>query len=599
MERVSDYIIERLEQAQVNTVFLITGRGILYLTDAVAKNRNIEGVSVYHEQGASYAAMSYAAAKDGVGACLVSTGCAAANAVTAALCAWQDNLPCVFISGQHMLNETTRHTGVPIRTYGSQEADIISIVKPITKYAVMLTDPEDVAVEMDKAFFLANSGRKGPVWIDVPLDVQNMRVEPGALKRWTCPNDCEIYPDIEAAVQDVAAELQAAERPILFVGGGVRSAEAQQEVQKFAERNNIPVVFSTSAADAYGSGNRLSIGAVGSLGGSRAGNFAVQNATYLLVVGSKLCSQTIGAEAKDFARAAKIVVVDIDRNEHTKRGAKIDRVIAADARQFMKQLNACTLNIRCRDWTEKCLHWKETFSVAQEEFVKTRSGSEKVDLYHFADVLSDKLPENATVITDAGFEELIIPSAIRYRANQRCLFPAAQGAMGYAVPAIIGAHYAGRKHIITVVGDGSIMMNIQELQAIRWHHIPTKIFVINNNMYAVIRKRQKDLFRTRTIGNDPSDGLGAPDFKKIAEAFGIPYRLIRNTDELDQTLDGVLTMDGPCICEVMCVEEQPYLHSSFATAQNRKLVKRPIEDQSPFMDRDKFLAEMIVEPVGQ
>lgn len=599
MERVADYIIHRLEQAQIDTVFLITGRGILYLTDAVAKNRNIHGVSTYHEQGASYAAMAYASARDGMGACLVSTGCAAANAVTAALCAWQDNLPCIFISGQHMLGETIRHTGVPIRTYGSQEADIVGVVKPITKYAVMLTDPEDVAVELDKAIHMANSGRKGPVWIDVPLDVQNMRVNPAALKRWTCPDEGEIHPDLEAAVREVAAELREAERPLLFVGGGVRSAGAQQEVRKFAEENNIPVVFSTSAADAYGSGNRLSIGAVGSLGGSRAGNFAVQNATYLLAVGSKLCSQTIGAEPENFARAAKIVAVDIDPNEHIKRGARIDRVIAADAGQFMERLNACALQISCRNWTEKCLHWKRTFSIAQEEFIRMRSGDEKVDLYHFADVLSDRLPEDATVITDAGFEELIIPSAIRYRAGQRCLFPAAQGAMGYAVPAVIGAHYAGRNHITAVVGDGSVMMNIQELQTIRWHGIPAKIFVMNNNMYAVIRKRQKDLFRSRTIGNDPSDGLGAPDFRKLAEGFDIPYRLIRNADELEQLLDSVLAMDGPCICEVMCVEEQPYLHSSFAMTQNHRLVRRPIEDQSPFLDREKFLAEMVVEPIGQ
>lgn len=599
MERVADYIIERLVQAQINTVFLVTGRGILYLTDAVAKNQKIQGVSTHHEQSASYAAMSYAAAKDGMGACLVSTGCAAANAVTAVLCAWQDNLPCIFISGQHMLRETTRYTGVPIRTYGSQESDIISIVKPITKYAVMLTDPEEVAEEIDKAIYLANSGRKGPVWIDVPLDVQNMRVDSTMMKRWSCPGDCNACSDIETAIQEVAAELQTAKRPLLFIGGGVRSAEAQREVQKFVGRHNIPVVFSPSAADTYGSGNRLSIGAVGSLGGSRAGNFAVQNSSYLLVLGSKLCSQTIGAEPEHFARAAKIVVVDIDRDEHTKRGAKIDRVIISDAKYFMEKLNACTLHIQCQDWTEKCLHWKETFSIAQEEFIRARSGSEKVDLYHFADVLSDKLPEDATVITDAGFEELIIPSAVRYRADQRCLFPASQGAMGYAIPAVIGACYAGRKHIITVVGDGSIMMNIQELQTIRWHNIPAKIFVINNNMYAVIRKRQKDLFRSRTIGNDPSDGLGMPDFRKIAEAFSLQYRLIRNTDELNQTLDSVLAMDEPCICEVMCIEEQPYFHSSFAIAENRKLVRRPIEDQSPFMDREKFLTEMLVEPIGQ
>lgn len=594
MERVADYIIERLAQAGVNKLFLVTGRGILYLTDAVAKNPAVQGISLYHEQGISYAAMAYAAARDGMGACLVSTGCAATNAITAALCAWQDNLPCVFISGQHMLHETTRYTGIPIRTYGSQEADIISLVKPITKYAVMLMDPADTAVELDKAFYLANEGRKGPVWIDVPLDIQNMRIDPDAL-----PRDHSKQGSGQSITEEVlrtASDLKEAKRPLLFIGGGARGTGAYEAIDRIARANGLPVVFSASAADIYGSGNSLSIGAVGSLGGSRAGNFAVQNADYLLVVGSKLSSLTTGSEPEKFAREAKITVVDIDESEHTKAGVRIDRVIMADARNFLEELAGIDLTIDCAAWTRKCLHWKEIFSVSRENFVQTQN---RIDLYRFADTLSGLLSDEATVITDAGLEELIVPSAIRYRNGQKCLFPASQGAMGYAIPAVIGAHFAGRKDIVTIVGDGSFMMNMQELMAIAWHRIPARIFVMNNNMYAVIRKRQRDLFRTRTIGNDPSDGLGAPDFKKIAAAFSIPYRRIEALQDLRAGIQEVLRMDTVCLCEVMCTEEQPYLHTSFAFTEKRRLVKRSLEDLSPFLEREIFRNEMIVAPIEE
>lgn len=595
MIRVADYVIERLVQAGIDKIFLITGRGILYLSDAVAKNPDMEGISTYHEQGASYAAMAYAKQKDSMGACLVSTGCAATNAVTAALCAWQDNVPCIFVSGQHMLNETTRYTGLPIRTYGSQEADILDIVQPITKYAVMLTDGANVAYEMDKALFLANEGRKGPVWIDIPLDVQNMRVEPGELSRFVPLMEQIENGKKELDITNVICDLQNASRPVIFVGGGVRTAGASDLLKKFVEKNEFPVVFSTSATDTYGSGNFYSIGAVGSLGGSRAGNFVVQNADYILVLGSKLCSQTIGAEAEKFAREAKITVVDIDPNEHKKKGALLNQIIIRDIKIFLAELLEQELHINCKDWLKKCLHWKETFSIGNEEFIRKNVENNIIDLYDFADKISEQLKDDTTVITDAGFEELIVPSAIKYREEQRCLFPAAQGAMGYAIPAIIGAYYAGAKDIISIVGDGSIMMNVQELLTIQWKNIPAKIFVINNNMYAVIRKRQKDLFRNRTIGNDPTDGVGAPDFERLAYGFNIPYIKIDNVHTLTEDIERVLEMKGPCICEVMCTEEQKYFHSSYAFNESRKLVKRPIEDMSPFISRELFRTEMLIE----
>jgi acetolactate synthase-1/2/3 large subunit len=397
-------------------------------------------------------------------------------------------------------------------------------------------------------------------------------------------------------VEYVAEKFKLAQRPVVFIGGGVRSSGAISEVKAFVEENHIPVVYSPSAADAYGSANALSIGAVGSIGGSRAGNFTVQNADFILVLGSKLCSQTTGA-ANQFARKAEVVVVDIDPLEHTKKGVDLERIIHADIKQFMLKLlgKNIVLNNNCT-WVDKCLHWKSLFAIQNEEFIKELLAGNKIDLYYFADILSDKLSDDAAVITDAGLEELIIPSTVRFRTNQRCIFPAAQGAMGYAIPAVLGVYFGGKRNIVAVVGDGSFTMNMQELLAIRSNNIPVKIFVINNNMYAVIRKRQKDLFRARTLGNDPSDGLAAPDFKSIAECFGFSYKKICEPENLADDIESVLKADGAWICEVICVEEQKYLHMSFAINDSHRMVKRPLEDMSPFIDRDLFYSEMVVAP---
>ncbi|MCR4568373.1 MAG: thiamine pyrophosphate-binding protein [Pseudobutyrivibrio sp.] len=591
MERVADYIIRKINEIGVNKIFLITGRGILYLTDAVARNENVKHVCTYHEQGASYAAMAYALAKGGPATCLVSTGCAATNAVTACLCAYQDNLPVIFLSGNNPLKENTRHTGVKIRTYGSQEADIISVVQGITKYSVMLENMDEVVYEVEKALFLAQEGRRGPVWIDVPLDVQNMRIDEKGQKHFTHPQNDYLCDDVRICLNDEIERINRAERPIILIGGGARNAF--EEVRILSEKFGIPVAFSPSACDIYGSSNELSVGAVGSLGGSRAGNFCVQNADYILAIGTKLCSQETGSK-ESFAREAKVTVVDIDKNEHTKNGINIDKVIYADAKHFLQALLERKIKPASGAWTEKCKEWKKLFSLDNEQFSIELREKNKLDIYSFSELLSKNLSDNATVITDAGFEELIVPATIRFKDTQRCLFPAAQGAMGYAIPAIIGAYEAGREDIACVVGDGSVMMNIQELQTICAMRIPAKVFVINNNMYSVIRKRQRDLFRNRTIGNDPSDGVSQPNFRRIAEGFGIKYLRTSTRSEFIAEISGIMSAKELMIIEVCTDENQVYLHESYAVNDNKKLVRRPIEDMSPFLDRDIIKREMII-----
>lgn len=587
MERVADYIIRKINKAGAGHIFLISGRGILYLTDAVARNKEMVPVCTFHEQGASYAAMAYASQSNGIGACLVSTGCAAANAVTACLCAYQDNIPVIFISGNNQLNENTRHTGAAIRTYGSQEADIVSVVEPVTKYAVMLEDSKRTVYEVEKALYLAQEGRKGPVWIDIPLDVQNMKIEENEQEHFKAP---ETVYDIDEEVSKAAEKFNIAKRPVILAGGGSR--EAREYIKELAESYNIPIVCSPSASDIYGTANVFSIGTVGSLGGSRAGNFAVQNSDFVLSIASKLCSQLTGVK-ENFARDAEIVAVDIDPNEHAKAGAA-DHVIVCGAKEFCSKLLKSNLEQHDESWVQKCIHWKKIFSIKNEQFIKELKENNQIDLYLLLDELNSVLPGNATVITDAGLEELTVPSAIHYRDGQRCLFPASQGAMGYAVPAIIGAYEAGAENIVCIVGDGSIMMNMQELQIVSSLKIPVKILVINNNMYAVIRKRQRDLFRKRTIGNDPSDGVPRPDFRKIADCFGFNYRLIINYNEYMSCLPGLFDEKAE-IVEIICTPEQKYFHESYGLNEKRKLVHRPIEDMSPFIQRDVIRNEMIID----
>ena len=592
MIRVADYIIERLYDEGAKHIFMVTGWGILHLSDAVARHKEIKGISVHHEQAGAFSATAYAQCTNKIGACLVSTGCAGTNAITGLLCAWQDAIPCVFVSGQNKLQETTRYSGIPLRTFGQQEADIIGIVEPLTKYATMITDPKQVAYEMDKAFYLAKTGRKGPIWIDVPIDIQNMRIEPDELERFEPVDDSNFAPSTED-IEYVIKALQSAERPVLLLGSGVRSADAIPELEKLVDKYPIPVTYAGSATDVYGASNQLSVGTVGSIGGTRAGNFAVQNSDLLLVLGCRLSPVTTGPDYKNFARDSKVIVVDIDSVEHSKNTVRIDRLIISDVKKFLVALIEEDVRRASDEWQNKCFHWKQVFPMCEDKHKLT----EKVDLYYLAECLSETLSDGAVLLSDAGLEELIIPSTVCFRKGQRCIHPASQGAMGYALPGAVGAYFACGRQTVAVIGDGSIMMNLQELQTIRYHNIPIKIIVVNNNAYAIIRKRQVDLFRTRTIGTDLDNGVSCPSFEKVAECFEIPYIRIDNSTDLKSRIASVINMDGPVLCEVMGLENQDYIRSSHAHNSKRRVVQRPLEDQAPFMARELLLSEMIIEPL--
>lgn len=595
MERVADYIVERIAEAGVGHVFMITGRGILYLSDAVAKNEKIQAVAVHHEQAAAFAANAYAQYNDTLGCCIISTGCASTNALTGVLNAWQDGVPLIVVSGQNKRAETVQFTGKHIRTFGSQEADIVPVVSPITKYAKTVLDPQEIGKVMDEALWAATHGVKGPVWVDVPVDVQNMRVEADELPRWEDAARLEpkALDALRLDVSEVVEELKKAERPVVLIGSGVRAAGAIEELKEFVEENRIPVVYSASAVDTYGAAHELSIGTVGAIGCNRAANFTIQNADLVLSIGCRLSPMLTGSEYYKFARAAKMIVVDIDDEEHQKGTVRIDKYIHADARAFLQRMLNEELRVNSEEWVEKCKHWKAIFPKAEDGFKQ----GEKIDLYEIVEALGKVLPDDAVVLSDAGMEELLVPTVIEFKDGQRILHPASQGCMGVALPASIGAYYSCGHEVVAVIGDGSVMMNLQELQTIAAQQIPAKIFIVNNGIYAVIRKRQKELFRTRTVGTDVSNGVTTPDFKKIAECFGIAYLRIEEKGEMVEGLKELIATQGPVICEIMATEEQDYIRSGAAFNSQRKFVNRPLEDQMPFLPREVIEREMIIEPI--
>lgn len=590
--RLSDYIFETLAGLGVKKVFLVTGRGALFLTDAVAKCNKLQAVCMHHEQSAAFAAAASAQLRNTLGVCLVSTGCASTNAVTGVLNAYQDGLPVLFISGQNVLNETTYYTGHKLRTYGQQEANIVEIVKSITKYAVTVTNPCDIRLHLEKALHLANEGKKGPVWIDIPLDLQSAQIEPSELLGF----QLDSFDDIQATDEDIeflCNSIGTASRPVLLIGSGIRSADVVDQFAEFAQVNQIPVVFTPSSADIYPLSEELSIGSLGSMGCSRAGAFAVQNSDCVVVLGNRLSSITTGVDFCKFAREAKILVIDIDEHEHNKNDLHIDRLIVQDLRLLFSRLGSAKLTGDIARWLEKCSKWKVKF--AKEAYF---SSTDRVDLYDLTRVLSSKLNNDAIVITDSGLLEVILPSNLDFGDKRRAIHPVSQGSMGFAIPAVLGVADAG-KQIVVVVGDGSFMMNMQELETIRAHKIPVKLIVVNNNVYSIIRRRQRELFRNRTIGTDPGNGVTVPSFKKIAELFEFEYACIENITSLDQALESVLQSNGPVLCEIMGKEDQEYIEVSHARNSLGKFVRRPLEDQWPFLERDEFNSEMVIQPIDQ
>ncbi|HBG78305.1 MAG TPA: hypothetical protein DDW84_05585 [Phycisphaerales bacterium] len=597
MKRVADYIADFLYNQGVSHAFMVTGGGMMFLSDGIAAHPELKAVCPHHEQAAAMAAVAYAKYKSQFGACYVTTGCGGTNAITGLLNGFQDNIPCIFISGQSKRKETVRNSGLPLRQFGVQEADIIAVVQSLTKYAVMINDPVQIAYELEKAAFIANTGRPGPVWLDIPLDVQGAMVDENTLAHFAPEKESmqTIFAPEEKDIKTVILMLENAQRPVIVAGQGIRLGKAIGQFTKFVEKFQIPVVSSKLGIDLLPSEHPFFIGRIGNKG-DRPGNFAVQNSDLVLSIGCRLSVSSTGHEYDKFARAAKIVVVDIDPVEHRKNTVKIDLFIQADAKIFLEKVNNSAIPSPQTVWIEKCRHWKKRYPIFLPEYADSTEG---INLYHFINSLSEVMPDDSVVVSDAGSSFYVTTQALQLKAGQRSVSTGGQAEMGYSLPAAIGVCYAKNKgEVIAITGDGSLQMNIQELQTVAHNNLPIKTFVWNNDGYLSIRATQRKFFDGRFIGTDSTCGISFPDLKKISYAYGIKFFRLSEGKNLSKQIKKVLAYQGPVLCEVMCIRDQEIVPTvSSLRKDDGTMVSKPLEDMYPFLDRDLFRKEMVIEPL--
>lgn len=595
MIRLADYVANFVaDNLRVNSLFTVTGGGAMFLNDAFGNNKKLKAIYNHHEQASAMAAVGYAKYTGGFGVACVTTGCGGTNAITGVLDAWQDSTPVFFISGQVKRKETTYNTDVKMRQYGVQEADIVAIVKSITKYSVMVNEPEKIAYHLEKAAFLASNGRPGPVWVDIPLDIQGAMIDESKLKHFDA--GAEGYVLItEPAQKDISKLeklLSIAKRPIVIAGNGIRLSGTQKEFKGFIESYSLPVVFSYLSIDLLPSNHPLAIGRLGTKG-DRAGNFAVQNSDLVIVLGSRLSVALTGFEYELFARDATVVVVDIDAEEHKKNTVNINLMIEADLRYFF---GCIELDYKTNiEWTDKCLYWKEKWPI----YNKAYGLEEKINMYEFIKQLESVMKDDSIVVADAGSAYYITSQALKLNSFQRYITSGAQADMGYTLPAAIGASVANDLGtVLAITGDGSFQMNLQELQTIVHNKLPVKIFIWNNDGYLSIKTTQTKFFESRYAGTDSKSGISNPDFKKIAYAYGIPFFRASTPAELKDMLSEVVNSVGPVLCEVICPDNQEVIPSvSSIKKEDGTMMSLPIEDMYPFLEREEFKKEMLVKIV--
>lgn len=581
--RVCDIIAKFIISTGINDIFMFPGGGNKFLIDGLAVNKQINTISCHHEQGVAMAVVGYAKYK-GMGYGMVTTGCGGTNTITGVLDAWQDSTACMFISGQCHSKQLIKCVDIPIRQVGIQEADIVTIVSSITKYSVMLEKAEDILYELEKAFYISQEGRKGPVWIDIPLDLQGALVDEGSLRNFDPKEYVSIYNSKieQQCISKIVELLKNAKKPVILGGQGIRLANAVDLFEKFIEHFDIPAVFARLGTDILPATSRYHIGVVGNHG-NRAGNITLQEADVLLVLGSRLGINAVGYSFELFAPNATVIVIDIDANEHKKNTVHVDHFLQADLQDFFN----CMLNeseMKHNEWVEKCIEVRNKYPACTEMHYETKNG---ISMYAFINELSKSLPEQISICTDAGSAFLVTPQALMLNSRkQRYITSGGQAEMGFTIPACVGVGIASRNEVIGITGDGSFMLNMQELQTIVQHKLPVKIFIWNNNGYMGIRSMQKSVFNDHILGTDPDHGISFPDFEKLAEGFHIKYYRMEKVERIRDQLLEIHKFIGPVLCEVMCQEDEVIL-----AAGTRKMSdgsnKQILEDMFPYIEKTK------------
>jgi acetolactate synthase-1/2/3 large subunit len=604
--KVSDYIFQFVADQGVRHVFVVVGGGAMYLNEALARETRIEFVCNSHEQASAICAENYAKANDNLGCALVTTGPGGTNAITGLAGAWLDSTPVLVISGQvKRADRMFKPDGTPIgvRQLGPQEIDIVSLVKPLTKYAVTVLEPNDIRYHLEKAVYLARSGRPGPVWLDIPLDVQAAPINPDALRAFDVDEapQTESRHVLEPFVSGVIEKFNQAERPLLMIGNGVRLSRAIPELREAMQFLQIPTAATWVASDLVSSDDPLFAGRPGSLA-ARGANFAIQNCDFLLILGARMDNPLTGFAPKNLARAAWKAMVDVDAAEIAKLDGALDSRLQADAGAFLRELLVQEAKIHPRDqsaWRARVKDWQRRYPLISDEHRKPDS---LVSIFHLAEVLSEETtPEDCVVSGSSGSAIEIFIFSYPTRFGQRVYHTAGLGAMGFGLPASIGVSLAkARRRTVCVDGDGGFQFNIQELETVARLNLPIKFFVLNNDGYASIRASQQAWFGKPFMGGDRTTGLTLPDLSKVAAAYGIASYVIENQQSLRADVRKVLASSGPVVVDVRVIKEEvrgPRLQSM--QLSDGRFVSKPLEDLWPYLPRDEFRANMIIPPVEE
>ncbi len=604
--RLADYVMSFVAQQGVKHVFLLTGGGAMHLNDALARCSDLTFVCNHHEQASAIAAENYSKATNNLGVALVTTGPGGTNAITGVVGAWLDSTPMLIISGQVKRADRMYRpdgTSLGVRQRGSQEVDIVSLVKPITKYALTIEDPQSIRYHLEKAAHLARTGRPGPVWIDIPVDVQAAPVEPDSMRGFDPAESSKGDQDEQIAqVRDVMARLNRAERPFIFAGNGIRVSGAAAAFEKLVRLLNVPVGLTWMAMDLLDDDDPLFVGRPGTVA-PRGANFTLQNADFVLVIGARLDPALMGWDPHQFARGAYKTVVDIDPAELRKLEGAIDNPICADARTFIDHMLKQAKSVLDKDkdrssWLQRCQNWKARYPLVLPE----HRALGLVSLYHLAEVIGKEVGANDRIVSGSSGSAIeVFLLAYRARKGHRVFHTAGLGAMGYGIPASIGVCLgSGKRKTICVDGDGGLQLNIQELATIAHLQLPIKLFVLNNQGYASIRASQTNYFGGPNIGCSAETGVSIPDYRKVARAYGLKTAVIEDQSDLRGAVRRVLRSRGPVVCDVHIIPDE--IRAPRVTSIQRadgSFLSKPLEDLWPFLDRDEFAQNMIVEPVSE
>lgn len=591
MIQLSDYVIEFLVQKGIKDIFLVSGGGIMYLLDSVGRNKKISYIANYHEQASATAAESYTRVKNSVGACLVTTGPGSTNAITGVAGAWVDSIPMIVISGQVKRELIADYSKT--RQIGPQEINIIDMVKPITKYAVTVMKPEKIKYELEKCFFEATSGRPGPVWINIPLDIQGSVIDEKKLQGFVIPKIKKDDEYIKDKVKKVIDLLNKSERPVIIAGQGVRLSRGMELLEELISFTKTPTLLPFNGVDLLSEDNKYLMGKFGP-GGTRCGNFVLQNSDLILSIGASLNVASTGFDYNHFGFGAKKIMVNIDSKEIETKKIKIDLPVVCDAKEFIRELLSQLKTTKYspnKNWLDVCNYWKKKYPSITKEYYENKK---YVNSYAFFDQLSDLLEPTDVLTTGIALDATGLYQTFKVKKGQRAFVNKNFGQMGWSLPAAVGANVGNnRKRTICVTGDGSFMVNVHELETIKHYKLPIKIFVFNNGGYESIRYTQENLFKGRLVASNEATGVSNPDFELLANAHSLPYVKINNNNEIVKKIKQVLKITGPVLCEVNIDYKQKRMPKAASfKLPDGKIESKPLEDMWPFLPKEEIKKNM-------